>query len=81
MTICLDQFAGPALAHLELVTQKGESFTLGGGPYYFFDRSSFSAALSTMLSASSFSLPFSSSRSLNYFASDTSMLPNLAFQF
>src|SRR4029077_8287623 len=57
------------------------SLALGGGPYHFFDRSSFKAALSSMDSASSFlSLRFSSSSVLSRLASDTSRPPYLAFQ-
>ena len=73
--------AGPPLAHLEHAPQKSDSFPLGGGPYHFFDRSSFNAAWSSMASANSFlSLRFSSSSALSRLASDTSMPPNLAFQ-
>src|SRR5665213_1192488 len=57
------------------------SFALGGGPYHFFVRSSFSAAWSSIDSASSFfSLRFSSSSARRRLASDTSMPPYLAFQ-
>src|SRR5271163_4168111 len=58
-----------------------DSFTLGGGPYHFFVRSSFSAAWSSIDSANSFfSLRFSSSSDRRRLASDTSMPPYLAFQ-
>ena len=54
----------------------------GRAGHTFFDRRSFSAALSSIALASSlFSFPFSSSRARSRFASDTSMPPNLAFQF
>src|SRR5439155_8529721 len=73
--------AGPTLAHLQHAAQMSNSLALGGGPYHFFDRSSFKAALSSMDSASSFlSLRFSSSSVLSRFASDTSKPPYLAFQ-
>src|SRR3989304_739134 len=58
-----------------------DSLALGGGPYHFFVRSSFSAALSSIDSASSFfSFRFSSSSAFSRRASDTSRPPYLAFQ-
>src|SRR5947209_4076605 len=58
-----------------------DSLSLGGGPYHFFDSSSFKAALSSIDSANSFlSLRFSSSRARSRLASDTSRPPYLAFQ-
>src|SRR5271157_601691 len=58
-----------------------DSLALGGGPYHFFVRSSFSAAWSSIDSANSFfSLRFSSSSDRRRLASDTSMPPYLAFQ-
>src|SRR4029077_12875855 len=73
--------AGPTLAHLQHVPQVSDSITLGGGPYHFFDRSSFRAAWSSIDSANSFfSLRFSSSIDRRRLASDTSMPPYLAFQ-
>src|SRR5690606_34959736 len=54
---------------------------LGGGPYHFFDRSSFSAAASSIWSASSFfSFAFSSSKAFRRLASDTSIPSYFAFQ-
>jgi hypothetical protein len=73
--------AGPTLTHLQDVTQMNDSLALGGGPYHFFVRSSFSAAWSSIDSASNFfSLRFSSSSDRSHLASDTSMPPYLAFQ-
>src|SRR6266542_3009507 len=58
-----------------------DSLSLGGGPYHFFDSSSFKAALSSIDSAKSFfSLRFSSSRARSRLVSDTSRPPYLAFQ-
>src|SRR6266702_92957 len=72
---------GPPLAHLQHATQMSDSLSLGGGPYHFFDSSSFKAALSSIDSAKSFfSLRFSSSRARSRLASDTSRPPYLAFQ-
>src|SRR3972149_3082515 len=76
-----NQGAGPALAHLQDIAQMSDSLALGGGPYHFFVRSSFSAAWSSIASARSFfSLRFSSSSDRSRLASDTSMPPYLAFQ-
>ena len=59
----------------------GDGFSLGDGPYHFFERSSFSAALSSIDSARSFfSLRFSSSSAFSRLASETSSPPYLAFQ-
>src|SRR6266568_255193 len=72
---------GPPLAHLQHATQMSDSLSLGGGPYHFFDSSSFKAALSSIDSAKSFfSLRFSSSRARSRLVSDTSRPPYLAFQ-
>ena len=49
-----DAFARPPLAHLERRTQVSDGLSLGGGRHHFFARRSFSAALSSMASASSF---------------------------
>ncbi len=76
----LQKLARPPLAHLMVVSEKCDSFPLRGGRHHFFPSKSFSATLSNMASASNrFSLAFSSSRPLNFLASDTSMPPNLAF--
>src|SRR6185437_6184080 len=65
--------AGPPLAHLQHATQMSHSLALGDGPYHFFDRSSFRAALSSIDSANNFfSFRFSSSSVLSRLASDTS---------
>src|SRR3974390_266789 len=58
-----------------------DCLSLCGGPYHFFESSSFNAALSSIDSARSFfSLRFSSSNARSRFASDTSRPPYLAFQ-
>src|SRR5215468_3828113 len=58
-----------------------DSLSLGGGPYHFFDSSSFKAALSSIDSAKSFfSRRFSSSSARSRLASETSRPPYLAFQ-
>src|SRR6516165_3495012 len=76
-----NEAAGPPLAHLQHATQMSDSISLGSGPYHFFARSSFSAALSSIDSANSFfSLRFSSSSIRSRLASDTSMPPYLLFQ-
>jgi hypothetical protein len=57
-----------------------DSLALGGGPCHFFDKSSRSAAVSSMASASSFfSLAFSSSSDFKRLASETSMPPYFDF--
>src|SRR5262249_16441911 len=73
--------SGPPLAHLQHATQMSDSISLGSGPYHFFARSSFSAALSSIDSANSFfSLRFSSSSIRSRLTSDTSRPPYLLFQ-
>jgi len=58
-----------------------DSFPLRGGRYHFFDSRSFSAALSSIASASSFfSFVFSSESCFSRLASETSRPPYLAFQ-
>jgi hypothetical protein len=60
-----------ALCRLFWSSRVPDSFALGGGPYHFFVRSSFSAAWSSIDSAKSFfSLRFSSSSDRRRFASD-----------
>ncbi len=76
-----DQGTGPALAHVQVRPQLSERTVsdggaLGAGPYHFFDSSSFSPALSSMLSPKSFlRFAFSSSSARSRRASDTSMPP------
>src|SRR5690606_26690194 len=77
----LDDGAGPPFADLERRLQVGDGLAHRSGPYHFFESRSFSAALSSMASASRrFSFPFSSSRARRRWASDTLIPPNLAFQ-
>jgi hypothetical protein len=72
--------ARPPLAHPIGSLEMGDSIPLGGGRYHFFPRRSFSAALSSMLSASSFlNRAFSSSSAFRRRASLMSMPPYLAF--
>src|SRR5690606_37122170 len=72
--------ARPPLAHPKRSLEMGDGISLGSGRHHFFPRRSFRAALSSMLSASSFlSLLFSSSSAFSRFASLTSMPPYLAF--
>ena len=60
-----DEGRGPPLAHLEQRPKMSDGLALGGGPYHFFPSSSFSAAASSIASASSrLSLAFSSSSAL-----------------
>src|SRR5262245_44978155 len=76
-----DDPARPPLAHIERRTQVSDRLTLDGGRHHFFARRSFSAALSSMASASSFfSLAFSPSSPSRRLASETSSPPYLAFQ-
>src|SRR5580693_1556924 len=75
-----DHPAGPPLAHLDGVTQISRGLPSCGGPHHFFPSRSFSAALSSMASASiRFSRPFSPSSAFSRLASDTSSPPNFAF--
>src|SRR5690606_16405818 len=72
--------ARPPLAHPILSLEMSDSLPLRGGRYHFFPRRSFKAALSSMLSASSFlRRVFSSSRAFSRLASLTSIPPYLAF--
>src|SRR5690606_4009103 len=76
-----DEGTGPTLRQAHDGLQMRDGFALGGGPYHFFDRSSFSAAASSIWSANSFfSFAFSSSRAFRRLASDTSIPPYFAFQ-
>jgi hypothetical protein len=75
-----DNLTRPPLAHVECRTQVSDSLSLGNGRHYFFVRRSFSAALSSMASASSFfSLAFSVSNPFRRLASETSSPPWLGF--
>src|SRR5262249_47823442 len=79
--VTADHPAGPPLAHLEDLAQIRHGLPSRGGPHHFFPSRSFSAALSSMASASiRFKRPFSSSSARSRFASDTSRPPYLAFQ-
>src|SRR5690606_5347257 len=76
-----DQLARPPLAHPMRRFQMSDGLAPQGGRHHFFPSRSFSAALSIIASANSFfSLAFSLSKLLSFWASDTSMPPNLAFQ-
>jgi hypothetical protein len=52
----MQRLARPPLAHVERRTQVSDSLSLGSGRHHFFASRSFSAALSSMASANSFSL-------------------------
>ena len=81
LPIRADDRTGPPLRQAHHGLQMRDRVALGGGPYHFFDRSSRSAAASSICSASSFfSFAFSSSSAFSRLASETSMPPNLAFQ-
>src|SRR5690606_4027738 len=76
-----DDTTGPPLRQVHGGLQVRNGGALGGGPYHFFARSSRSAAVSSICSASSFfSFAFSSSSAFSRFASDKSRPPYLAFQ-
>lgn len=80
-TIRTDHRTRPSLAHLVPVHKNCDRFTPHGGRYRFRDRRSFSAAWSSMDSASNrFSRAFSYSSAFRRLASETSMPPNFAFQ-
>ena len=75
-----DGFTRPPFAHPVGIHQMSDSFPLPRGRHHFFPKRSFSAALSSMASASSrFSFVFSSSSDRSRLASETSIPPNLAF--
>src|SRR5690606_6356596 len=75
-----DHTARPPLAHLMHLAQMRHGFPPGSGRHHFFEATSFSMALSSIASASSFfSLAFSSSSAFSRRASDTSRPPYLAF--
>ena len=68
----------PPLAHLEGTLQVSDGLSPRGGRHHFFEATSFSMALSSIASASSFfSLAFSSSSAFSRLASDTSSPPIL----
>src|SRR5579871_6079723 len=70
----------PPLADLIRGTKVNDGLSPGGGRHHFFDATSFSIALSSIASASSFfSLAFSSSGAFSRLASDTSRPPYLPF--
>ena len=74
--IHLQDIARPPLAHLMFSVQMSHCFPHGGGRYHFFAFTSLNIALSNICSASSFfSLAFSDSNALSFFASDGSMPP------
>src|SRR5262245_4414225 len=76
-----DGFTRPPFTHPEGILQASDSFPLGRGRHHFFPTRSFSAALSSMASASSrFSRVFSSSNVFRRRASQTSIPPKRAFQ-
>ncbi len=79
--IRVDDCAGLPLRQTHHGLQMCHRGALGDGPYHFFDKSSRSAAASSICSARSFfSFTFSSSSAFSRLVSDTSMPPNLAFQ-
>ncbi len=75
-----ERSARPPFAHLEPYPELSDGLSPDGGRHHFFDAISFSIALSSIASASSFlSLAFSASSALSRLASDTSRPPYLAF--
>ena len=73
--------ARPPLAHPMRLARTGDRGPPSSGRHHFFAATSFSTALSSIASASSFlSLAFSSSSALSRRACDTSSPPYLAFQ-
>jgi hypothetical protein len=54
LAVGADDAAGPTLRQIHHGLQVRDGFALGGGPYHFFDRSSRSAAASSICSANSF---------------------------
>ena len=76
----LERCTRPPFAHLEPYPELSDGLSPDGGRHHFFDAISFSIALSSIASASSFlSLAFSASGALSRLASDTSRPPYLAF--
>ena len=79
-SIQLSQLAGPTFAQLMHLHQVLHGLAFDIGRQKFFEARSFSAALSSIASASRrFSLPFSVSSVRSRWASDTVIPPNLAF--
>lgn len=79
--IRLDHAARPPLAHPQHPPKMRDRFSPARGRHHFFDRGSFSPALSSMASTSSrFSFAFSSSSARSRFASEISRPPYFAFQ-
>src|SRR6185312_11862481 len=76
-TIGADDRTGPPLTDPVRLTRSGHSSPLSGGRHHFRDVMSFSTALSSIASASSFfSFAFSSSSCRSRLASETLMPPN-----
>ena len=75
-----EEYAGPPLANPVRLAHRGYNAPPCCGPYHFFEATSFSTALSSIASASSFfSRAFSASKVRSRRASDTSRPPNFAF--
>src|SRR5437764_588194 len=75
-----DRAARPPLAHREDLRKVSRGLPSDGGRHHFFAAMSFSIALSSIASASSFfSREFSSSSAFSRRASETSIPPNLPF--
>src|SRR5207237_9871984 len=75
-----DRAARPPLAHREDLRKVSRGLPSDGGRHHFFAAMSFSIALSSIASASSFfSREFSSSSAFSRRASETSIPPNFAF--
>ena len=76
-----DDRTGPPLADPVRLARSGHRGSPSGGRHHFLDVMSFSTALSSIASASSFfSFAFSPSSSFSRFASEMLMPPNFAFQ-
>jgi hypothetical protein len=72
-----DHITRPPLADIKARTEVSHSLSLRDGRHHFFELRSFNMALSSIASANSFfSLAFSSVRTFNRRASDTSSPPN-----
>src|SRR5690606_33929305 len=81
LAIGTNDTARPSLAHPVAGLEMSHSFPPGGGRHHFFDRRSFSAAWSSITSASRrLSFAFSSSSAFSRRASDTSRPPYFDFQ-
>src|SRR3546814_20533918 len=74
--------ARPPLAHPMASLEMGDRFPLNGGRHHFFVSKSFSATLSSIVSASNrFSFAFSSSSERSRLHSDTPSPPHFALKF